>query len=109
MLHSYRDAVCRKRNEIKTDYSWILYHINAPTHTELRIRHQFVKKPTHVVPSPPYPPDLTPHDFWIFHILKKAQTRLEIKALNTIPENVFSVLSEIWKKRYNKINTVLFR
>ena len=67
----------------------------------------------HIVPQPPYPPDLTPCDFWLFPKLKTAlrghcfDTIEEIqaesqKALKAIPEIEFNKCFDDWKKRWHK-------
>jgi len=43
----------------------------APSHTALIIRDHFAKNSTHIVPQPPYSPDLAPSDFWLFPKLKR--------------------------------------
>ena len=41
------------------------------SHTALVLRDHFVKSSTHIVPQPPYSPDLAPCDFWLFPKLKR--------------------------------------
>ena len=53
------------------DNSWFLHHDNAPSHTPLVLRDHFGKNSTHIVPQPPYSPDLAPRDFWLFPKLKR--------------------------------------
>ena len=53
------------------DNSWFLHHNNAPSHTALVLRDHFAKNSTHIVPQPPYSPDLAPCDFWLFPKLKR--------------------------------------
>ena len=79
----------------------VLHHYNAPSHTALVLRDHFAKNSTHIVPQPPYAPDLAPCDFWLFPILKRPlrghrfDTIEEIqaewkKALMAIPEIEFN-------------------
>ena len=53
------------------DNSWFLHHDNAPSHNALVLCDHFAKNSTHIVPKPPYSPDLAPCDFWLFPKLKR--------------------------------------
>lgn len=85
----------------------------SPSHTALVLRDFFAKNSTHIVPQPPYSPDLAPCDFWLFSKLKRPlrghrfDTIEEIKAeskkvLKAIPEKDYSDCFEEWKKRWHK-------
>ena len=65
-MRPLREAICKKRPELWANNTWILHHDNAPSHTALILREFFAKNSTHVVPQPPYSPDLAPSDFWLF-------------------------------------------
>lgn len=107
------DLVRQKRPDLWKDNSWFLHHDNAPSHTALVIRDHFARNSTHIVPQPPYSPDLAPCDFWLFAKLKrplrghrfesieeiKTETKKELKA---IPEEDFAACFENWKKRWHK-------
>ena len=58
-----REAICLKRPQLRANTSWFLHHDNAPSHTALVLRDHFVKNSTHIVPQPPYSPDVAPCDF----------------------------------------------
>ena len=95
------------------DNSWFLHHNNTPSHTALVLRDHFAKSSTHIVPQPPYSPDLAPCDFWLFPKLKRPlqghrfDTIKEIqaeskKALKAVPEIEFNKCFDDWKKRWHK-------
>ena len=95
------------------DNSWFLHHNNAPSHTALILRDHFAKNSTHIVPQPPYSPDLAPYNFWLFAKLKRPlrghrfDTIEEMqaeskKALEAIPEIDFNKCFDDWKKRWHK-------
>jgi len=48
----------------------MLHHDNCPCHTAISVIEFFVKKGIPVVPQPPYSPDLSPCDFFLFAKLK---------------------------------------
>jgi len=71
----YKDVLERLRKrfqQVRTDIAddWVLHHSNAPAHTALSIREFLRKKNIPVLPHPPYSPDLTPYDLYLFPKLK---------------------------------------
>ena len=48
----------------------MLHHDNAPCHTAISVIEFLAKKGIRVVPQPPYSPDLSPCDFFLFPKLK---------------------------------------
>jgi len=60
--------VHRVRPEIAN--TWVLHHDNAPCHTAISVNQFLAKKGISVFPQPPYSPDLSPCDFFLFLKLK---------------------------------------
>lgn len=113
VMRRLREAIRKKRADLWADNSWFLHHDNAPSHTALVLRDHFAKNSTHIVPQPPYSPDLAPCDFWLFPKLKRPlrghrfDTIEEIKteslrALKAIPEIDFNNCFEDWRNRWHK-------
>jgi len=50
--------------------TWMLHHDNARCHMAVSINELLAGKSIHVVPQPPYSPDLSPCDFFLFPQLK---------------------------------------
>ncbi|KAG5345338.1 MOS1T transposase, partial [Acromyrmex charruanus] len=84
----------------------------SPSHTSLVVRDHFAKNLTHIIPQPPYSPDLAPCDFWLFSKLKRPlrghrfETIEEIKEkttseLRAIPTDDYAACFENWKKRWH--------
>jgi len=67
VLERLRKRVC-VRPEIED--TWMLHHDNAPCHTAISLNEFLAKKGISVVPQPPYSPDLSPCDFFLFPKLK---------------------------------------
>jgi hypothetical protein len=65
VLTGLRESVRRERPELGSG-KWILHHDNAPAHDALRVREFLDKKSITNMDHPPYSPDLTPWDFWLF-------------------------------------------
>ena len=70
VLERLRKRVQRVRRDIADD--WVLQHDNAPANTTLSIREFLAKKNIPVLPHPPYSPDLSPCDFYLFPKLKSS-------------------------------------
>ena len=113
VMRRLREAIRKKRPDLWKDNSWFLHHDNAPSHTALILREFFAKNSTHIVPQPPYSPDLAPCDFWLFPKLKRPLRghrfesieeiqRESLRALKAIPGNDFLACFEAWKKRWHK-------
>ena len=68
VLEQLRKRVHRVRPEIAD--TWMLHHDNAPCHTAISVNKVLAKKGISVVPQPPYWPDLSPCDFFLFPKLK---------------------------------------
>jgi histone-lysine N-methyltransferase SETMAR len=66
----FRDAVRRKRPRKCSSGTWLMHHDNAPCHAALSVREFLAKHSIPVVPHPPYSPDLSPCDFFLFPRLK---------------------------------------
>ena len=60
-----------KRRELWEARSWLLHHDNAPAHNTLGIWEFLAKNNIAVLEQPPYSPDLTPCDFYLFPKLKE--------------------------------------
>ena len=113
VLLRLKDAVRRKRPELWENRTWMLHHDNAPAYVSLLICSYLAKHQTSVVPHPPYSPDLTPADFFLFSKLKttlkgpRFQTIDEIqeyamRELRAITESAFQEIFQQWKKRWER-------
>ena len=87
----------------------MLHSDNAPAHASLLIREFLTKHQTTVVPQPPYSPDLSPADFFLFPKLKSSLKGRRFQAveeieenlimdLRAIPQNTFQDAFQNWKK-----------
>ena len=77
----------RKRPGAWTNKTWMLHHDNAPPHASILIREFLAKQETIVVPQPPYSPDLTPADFFLFPKLKSTLKGRRFQTVEEIKEN----------------------
>lgn len=111
VLERLRKRVARVRPNIKD--TWMLHHDNAPCHTALSITEFLTHKNIPVVPQPPYSPDLSPCDFFLFPRLKNHLKGHHFGTLENIKKAVTEKLKEIpvseyqhcfeeWKQRFKR-------
>ena len=94
VLTRLRECVRRKRPGLWPG-KWILHHDNAPAHNGLRVREFLAKNSITKTDHPPYSPDLTPSDFWLFPKLKNALKGQRFADLSDIQRNVKTLLQGI--------------
>ena len=71
VLRRMREALGRRRPDLWASGQWTLLHDNARPHTALSVSRFLTKHNVTVLPHPPYSPDLSPCDFFLFPRLKK--------------------------------------
>jgi hypothetical protein len=116
VLKRLREQVRRKCPERWRNQDWLLHHNNAPAHAALSVQRFLVAKNMAVVPHPPYSPDLTPWDFFLFPRMKsnlkerRFQDVTEIleqslTVPHAIPESQFKRCFQQWQKRWTRCIT----
>lgn len=98
VLKRLKRKVTSKRSAIKDD--WKLHHDNAPSHTAFLVTNYLARIHLGVVPQPPYSPDLSPPDFFLFPRLKRALKGKRWDSIEDIQENVVAALKDIPKEAY---------
>ena len=108
---STRKSVARVRPGIAR--TWMLNHDNAPCHTAVSIHEFLAEKSIPVFPQPPYSPDLSPCDFFLFPRLKNHLKGRHFGTLDNIqnsvtdelkgiPAEAFQHCYEQWKQRLRR-------
>ena len=69
----------------------MLLHDNAPAYSVIRVHQFLAQKISAVFDHPPYSPDLTPEDFFLFPRLKAAIKCARFAGVNTIKDRVTAV------------------
>ena len=93
-------SVRRKRPGLWPD-KWILHHDSAPAYDALRFREFLAKNSITKMDHPPYSPDLTLCDFWLFPKLKNALKGQRLADLSDIQRNVKTLLQGIPEEIFN--------
>lgn len=102
VMRRLRENVRRKRPELWEDNSWILHHDNAPAHRSLLVTEFLAKHATVILPQPPYSPDLSPADYFLFARLKKPLKGRRFESIEDIKQNSQMALKAIKKNEYKK-------
>ena len=109
VMKRVREAVRRKRPDLWRRKNRLLC-LHVPARSFLLIHDFLTKHETTVVPQPPYSPDLTPTDLFLFTKLesllrgRRFESIQEIKGnsleeLRSIPQEAFQECLQNWKKR----------
>ena len=88
---------------------WYFQQGNAPVHNSILVTDYLSKMGIKTVPQPPYSPDLTPCDFWLFPKLRgcRYETIEEVKeavtkVIDTLSQEDFHGAFQKLLERYNK-------
>ena len=111
VLERLRKRVARVRPG--TAHTWMLHRDNAPCHTAVFINECLAEKSIPVFPQPPYSPDLSPYDFFLFPRLKNHLKGRHLGTLDNIqtsatdglkgiPVEAFQHCYERWKQRLRR-------
>jgi len=89
-------GICsEEKTRALVSYKCILHNDNAPVHDALRVREFLAKNSITKMHHPPYLPDITPCDFWLFPKLKNALKGQRFVDLSDIQRNVKTLLRGI--------------
>jgi hypothetical protein len=109
------EAVRKKRPDAWQENRWMLQYDNVPSHSLFLVRDFLAKHATNVLPQPPYSPDPTPADFFLFPKFKSTlkgrcfesteaiKTNLltnSLAHLCSIPKTAFQECFRTLKKRW---------
>ena len=106
-------SVRDNRRSLWEAHAWTLHHDNAPAHTALSICQFLAEKKDYNFGTPPYSPDLTSCDFFLFPKIKSVLKGTHFSDIDSIkmaattelkkiPENAFQECFESWKRRLHK-------
>jgi len=91
----------------------MLHHDNTPCHTADSINEFLAEKSIPVVPQPPYSPDLSPCDFFLFPRLKNHLKGRHFGTLDNIQKSVTDELkgipAEVFQHCYEQLKQRLRR
>ncbi|GFV00632.1 histone-lysine N-methyltransferase SETMAR [Trichonephila clavipes] len=116
VMRRLREAVRRKRPVLWASSRWMLHHDGAPAHTANLVQQFLRKHGTIQVAHPPYSPDMSPPDFFLFPKIKNTLKGHRFQGIETIKQNSTQQLQAIpksesqkgfedWKHRWTKCVT----
>jgi len=97
--------VFKKFREIrnrKTVQNVMLYHDNALPHKHQLVKRLLQQEQVNLLPHPPYSPDLSPCDFFLFPRLKKELAGRSYNEVNSLARGIQAVVDSIPKEDYYK-------
>ena len=100
VLKRLRDAIRRKKSELRRSGEWFFHHDNASAHLALRTREFLPKHSITVLLHTPYSPDLAPCDFFLFPMLKRLLRGRRFETIPEIKANATKELKGIKKEAY---------
>jgi len=104
VLERLTKRVARVRPGIAS--TWMLHHDNAAFHTAASINEFLAERSIPVVPQPPYSPDLSPCDFFLFPWLKNHLKECHCGTLDNIQKSIIDELkgipAEAFQHCYNR-------
>lgn len=101
ILRRLREAIRKKRPERWKNNDWILLHDNARPHKALSVGRFFAKHGTTELPHPPYSPDLSPCDYFLFPRMKKILKGNNFNDICEIQEKSLEILRTITKNEFS--------
>ncbi|GFX02083.1 mariner Mos1 transposase [Trichonephila clavipes] len=103
VVRKLREAVRRKRPVLWASSRWMLHHDGAPAHIAANLVQQFLTKHgTIQAAHPPYSPDMSPPDFFLFPKIKNTLKGHRFQDIETIKQNSTQQLQAIPKSEFQK-------
>ncbi|GFY15878.1 histone-lysine N-methyltransferase SETMAR [Trichonephila clavipes] len=102
VMRRLREAVRRKRPVLWASSRWMLHHDGAPAHTANLVQQFLTKHGTIQVARPPYSPDMSPPDFFLFPKIKNTLKGHRFQVIETIKQNSTQQLQAISKSEFQK-------
>ena len=98
----------RKRPALFKSGQWHFHLDNAPVNNSILVTDYLTKMGIKTVPHPPYSPDLSPSDFWLFPKLRSCRYEMiemkeaVMKVIDTLTQEDFHGAFQKLLERYNK-------
>ena len=99
VLREFRKRFYRKRPALFKSGQWHFHQDNAPVHNSILVTNYLTKMGIKTVPQPPYSPDLTPWDFWLFPKLRGCH----YKTIAEMKEAVTKVIDTLTQEDFDGV------
>jgi histone-lysine N-methyltransferase SETMAR len=74
---------------------WVFHHDNTPAHKALSVKKYLAKRNIPVMEHPPYSPDLSPSDFFLFPKIKSALKGTRFEFVDAVKAKATQLLKSI--------------
>ncbi|GFX39469.1 uncharacterized protein TNCV_2668311 [Trichonephila clavipes] len=101
-MRRLREGVRRKRPVLWAPSRWMIHHDGAPAHTTNLVQQFPTKHGTIQVARPPYSPDMSTPDFFLFSKIKSILKGHRFQDIETIKQNSTQQLQAISKSEFQK-------
>lgn len=109
-LKRFHEAMCKKRKDTWDNWSFVLLQDNAPAYVSNLTLDYFHRVQMDLFSHPPYSPDLTPCDFWLFPTMKKQIRGHRFQNLDDLRTAVLRILRSTPCQDYQSaMDRLLFR
>ena len=92
VFREFRKRCCRKRPALFKSGQWHFNQDTAPVHNPILVTDHLTKMGIKTVSQPPYCPDLTPCDFWLFPKLKENLRGCGFETIEDMKEVVTKII-----------------
>ncbi|VVC25243.1 Hypothetical protein CINCED_3A021518 [Cinara cedri] len=98
VLIKLRERVKKKRPYLWKKNTWILHQDKAPAHNALSVKQFLANKRIPALEYPPYSPDLTPCNFYLFTKIKTALKRIHFRFVEKVKTKAADLLKGLASK-----------
>ncbi|GFV57676.1 mariner Mos1 transposase [Trichonephila clavipes] len=102
IMRRLREAIRRKHPVLWASSRWMLHHNGDPAHTTSLVQQILTKHGTIQAARPPYSPDMSPSDFFLFPKIKNTLKGHRFQDIETIKQNSTQQLRAISKSEFQK-------
>ena len=101
VLREFSKRFRRKRPALFKSVQWHFHQENAPVHNSILVTDYLTKMGIKTVSHPPYSPDLSPCDFWLFPKLKEKLRVCRYETIEGMKESVTKVIDTLIQENFH--------
>ena len=101
VLREFSKRFRRKRPALFKSGQWHFQQDNAPVHNSIFVTDYLTKMGIKIVPYPPYRPDISPCDFWLFPKLKKKLRGCRYETIEEMKDIVTKVIDTLTQEDFH--------
>ena len=102
-LREFRKRFEQKRPALFKSGQWHFHQDNATVHNSILVKEYLTKMGIKTVLQPPFSPDLTPCDFWLFHKLRGCRYETIEAMKETVTKVIDTLTQEDFHETFQKL------